>query len=337
MPNTSAMPSKQTREARLASITQSSPRFPLARLPTPIQPLERLSRKLGCKIYCKRDDMTGFGFGGNKVRKLEYLVQEAIDQGADTLVTCGSNQSNWCFTTAAAGAAANLDVHLVLGGGRPGKLTGNLLLDRWAGARLHHLETTEDPELEQASEELTQQLARQGRHPVRILMGGSTGLGALGYIAAFQEILRYEQEHGIEFSSIFVATGSGGTQAGLIAGQVLSGWRGDIIGITASRSTPAQIERVRHVLSKLDAFAGTDTVHANIVTNDSYVGEGYRKRTQACTEAIELFARTEGIFLDEVYAGKAASGLIDYARKGRFSAEENILFIHTGGAVQLFE
>ena len=135
----------------LDELVNRFPRMPFARLPTPIHRLDRLSAKLGYSIYCKRDDLTGFGFGGNKIRKLEYLIREAVDDGADAIVTCGSNQSNWCRMTAVAGAVANLDVHLVLGGGEPESLTGNLLLDHRAGAHLHHMDTDDDDELEAAS------------------------------------------------------------------------------------------------------------------------------------------------------------------------------------------
>jgi D-cysteine desulfhydrase family pyridoxal phosphate-dependent enzyme len=323
--------------AVLARLSQYKARLSLAQLPTPIQRLSRLSDKLECSIYCKREDLTGFGFGGNKIRKLEYLVQNAIEEGADTLVTCGSNQSNWCCMTALVGAATNLDVHLLLGGGTPSKPTANLLLEQWAGARIHHLETAVDAELERASEEFAAKLEASGRKPVRILMGGSTWLGSLGYIESFREILNYERESGVSFSTIVVASGSGGTHAGLVAGQTLSGWKGSVIGMTTSRSTTAQLQRVRNILGQLDSVCGTNTAGANVTTNDSYVGGGYRKPTEACHEAIQLFARTEGIFLDEVYTGKAAAGLIDYVRKGRFGQGENILFIHTGGNVQLFE
>lgn len=323
--------------AALYQLVGSRPRMHLALRPTPIQKLERLSRLLGCSIYCKRDDLTGFGFGGNKIRKLEYLIRDAVDRDADAIVTCGSNQSNWCRMTAVAGIAANLDVHLVLGGGTPKRLTGNLLLNRVAGARLHHVDTEEDAELERVASELADTMSGDARKAVRFVMGGSDGLGTLGYVDAFREILEFEARNRLEFDTIVVATGSGGTQAGLIVGQQLSGWQGTVIGMTASRSMTAQLEQVRRVIGRFDELAGTELSGAEVVTNDSYVGDGYRKRTAGCDEAIELFARTEGIFLDRVYTGKAAAGLIDYARSGRFQPTENVLFIHTGGNVQLFE
>ena len=321
----------------LDELVNRHPRMRFARLPTQIHRLNRLSEKLDCSIYCKRDDLTGFGLGGNKIRKLEYLIREAVDGGAEAIVTCGSNQSNWCRTTAVTAAAADLDVHLVLGGGTPDALTGNLILNARVGAHMHHLETDSDPELEAASEELTKRLNDDGIRAHRILMGGSNGLGTLGYADAFREILSFERNEGIGFSKIVVSTGSGGTQAGLVAGQVLSGWQGTIIGMAASRDTDAQERKVRTVLRRFDRFAGMRIAQSPLVTDGSYVGDGYRRRTEACEEAIDMFAKSEGIFLDQVYTGKAAAGLIDYARNGRFRADENILFIHTGGTVQLFE
>ena len=312
-------------------------RVNLAQWPTPVHLLPRLSEQLGLSIYCKREDLSGFGFGGNKVRKLEFIAQEALDQGANTLVTCGSNQSNWCRMTAAVGAALGLKVHLVLGGKAPETLTGNLVLSSLAGASLHHFETDDDNELECISEELTEELSGQGERPFRILMGGSNGLGTLGYIDAFREILEYESESGIGFGSIVFATGSGGTQAGLVVGQRLSGWPGRVIGMTASRSSDAQVCQVRHVIERFDELHDLKMSDSAIIAEDAYVGQGYREMTRDCAEAIRLFARSEGIFLDEVYTGKAAAGLIDYARKGRFNRDENVLFLHTGGSPQLFE
>lgn len=335
MPNSSGV--GRSRRELLTPVITIRRRLLLAQAPTPIQPLTRLSEKLGCPVYCKREDLTGFGFGGNKIRKLEYLLQDAVEQQADTIVTWGSNQSNWCTATATAGVSLGIEVHLVLGGGQPARLTANLKLDELVNATLHYLDTEKDADLEQASHELMQQLIREGRNPILIPVGGSTGVGTLGYVNVFGEILTYEEQHGIQFSTIVTATGSGGTQAGLVAGQTLSGWPGRIIGITTSRSSAAQIQRVQLVLGRLDAVAGTQTAGSPVIADDAYLGEGYRKRTVACQEGIEMFARTEGIFLDEVYTGKAAAGLIDYALKRQFSPGQNVLFIHTGGGVQLFE
>src|SRR5690606_1536666 len=183
------------------------PRLRHALTPTPIHYLRSLSKWLGVNVYCKRDDLTGFGFGGNKIRKLEFLVHDALQRGCRTLVTCGSNQSNWCRMTAAVGAANGLAVHLVLGGGRPERATGNLVLNAMLGATCHHLDTHEDGELEAAAAALAEELEADGLRPYRMVMGGSTGLGALGYVDAMQEIMLQEQELGIGFDAILHATG----------------------------------------------------------------------------------------------------------------------------------
>jgi D-cysteine desulfhydrase family pyridoxal phosphate-dependent enzyme len=313
------------------------PRIRHAITPTPIHYLRSLSKSLGVNLYCKRDDLTGFGYGGNKVRKLEFLVADALRRGCRTLVTCGSNQSNWCRMAAAVGAANGLEVHLVLGGGEPSRMTGNLLLDCMLGANLHHLPTDDGHELEAASEALTQELQAADRLPYRMIMGGSTGLGAIGYVEAMHEIMLQEAELGIHFDAVVLATGSGGTQAGLIAGKQLGNWPGRIIGVTVSRSSQEQQAKVRGVLDECATLLRTDFSAAEIIARDEYFGAGYRKNTAAAAVAIETFARLEGVFLDHVYTGKAASAVIDLARRREFGAEQNILFLHTGGTPQLFE
>ena len=312
-----------------------SRRLNLARKPTPIQAQPRLGELLGASIYCMRDDQTGFGFGGNKIRKLEYLLHEARALGCDTLVTCGSNQSNWCCMAAVAGAVLGMDVRLVLGGSQPLRDTGNIRLARIVGARMTHIDTSDGDVLERASEALAQELEWQGRRPYRMIMGGSTGLGALGYAEAFGEIVHFERTAGLSFSKLIHASGSAGTQAGLIAGATLNEWAGDIIGMAVSRSAEEQRQKVRGVLQQIMTEQLIET--RRIIVDDAFVGGGYRQNTQACLAAIEMFALREGIFLDEVYTGKAAAGLIEYARGGRFARDEHVLFLHTGGAAQLFE
>jgi L-cysteate sulfo-lyase len=319
----------------LAAHLDPANRLELCHKPTPIAELPRLSELIGAPIFCMRDDQTGFGFGGNKIRKLEYLLNAARALHADTLVTCGSNQSNWCCMTAVAGAVLGMDVRLILGGVVPDRDTGNIRLARIVGAGISHVETDDDTQLEQASEAAARELTAQGRRPYRIVMGGSTGLGALGYASAFGEIVDYSRSTGRPFSRIVHATGSAGTQAGLIAGALLHRWEGEIIGIAVSRSAAAQRQRVLNVLQQILAAPLIDA--RRIIVDDAFVGGGYRQKTPACIAAIETFARQEGIFLDEVYTGKAAAALIEYGRSGRLRREENVLFLHTGGTAQLFE
>lgn len=307
----------------------------LAQTPTPIHYLPRLSRMLGSQIYCKRDDLTGFGFGGNKIRKLEYLLSEAAQQRADAIVTCGSNQSNWCRMCAVAGAVLGMEVYLVLGGPVPRVDTGNIRLSRIAGAHISHIDTSDDALLESAARDLADSLRTRGRRVYQIGMGGSTGVGSLGYVNALDEVIEFERTAGVKFSKVIQATGSAGTQAGLVAGSLLRGWEGEIIGMAVSRSSDLQQQKVREIL--LQMFAPADVERARVLVEDGFVGEGYRQRTEACAEALEIFARVEGIFLDEVYTGKAAAGLIQYGRSGRLREDESILFLHTGGTAQLFE
>jgi L-cysteate sulfo-lyase len=250
-------------------------------------------------------------------------------------VTCGSNQSNWCCMTAVAGAVLGMDVSLVLDGPVPDRDTGNIRLARIAGASMSHIAASDDAQLERASEALARELQSQGRRPYRMIMGGSIGLGALGYAAAFDEIVAYSRRTGLSFAKIIHATGSAGTQAGLIAGAMLHGWRGEIVGIAVSRSAPEQRQRVYRVLQQIVAEPLIDA--RRIIVDDAFVGGGYRRKTPACLEAIELFARDEGIFIDEVYTGKAAAGLISYGRSGRLRGDQKVLFLHTGGTAQLFE
>jgi 1-aminocyclopropane-1-carboxylate deaminase/D-cysteine desulfhydrase-like pyridoxal-dependent ACC family enzyme len=282
-----------------------------------------------------RDDQIGFGFGGNKIRKLEFLLHEARMLGADTLVTSGSNQSNWCCMTAAAGAVVGMEVHLVLGGPPPVRDTGNIRLARILGASMSHIDSGDDHELERASEAKARELSAAGRRPYRMIVGGSTGLGALGYAVAFGEIAAYARQTGVAFTRIIHATGSAGTQAGLIAGAILHGWQGEIVGIATSRNGADQRRKVRHVLSQVLDESLID--ERRIVVDDAFLGGGYRQKTPECMEAIEIFARREGIFLDEVYTGKAAAALIRYGRSGYLRSDDGVLFLHTGGAVQLFE
>jgi len=326
---------------KLFSTFKHIPRLNFSILPTPLHNLDNLSNKWDRNLYCKRDDMTGFAFGGNKTRKLDYLIKDALNKGYDSIVTFGSNQSNWCRMTGAAGSVSGMDVHLILAGLKPEKPTANIKLDLLCGARIIHLDTEEEHLLEEAALEHVEKLKKEGYKPYYLAVGGSNAIGALGYVNAFCEILEFSEKTGICFSKIIVATGSSGTQAGLIAGQLISGWEGSVIGMSVSRKREEQEEKVLQVVMDtcqlLNIQCKTDIAKKFTTVDDNYLGEGYRINTIDCEKAIELFAREEGIFLDEVYTGKAAAGLIDYLNKGKISKSENVLFLHTGGNIQLFE
>ena len=310
-------------------------------LPTPTHRLNNMSARLKIDLYCKRDDLTAFAFGGNKVRKLDYLIMDAISTGCDCLITFGAVQSNWCRMTSVAGKVNGLDVFLVLAGGKPEKDTANLLLDKLAGADISYIESLEKDDIVREVDRKIQELKDAGRKPYFMPVGGSVARGSLGYIQAMAEILEYSEKNEVEFGDIIVASGSAGTQAGLVAGQVISGWQGRVTGMAVSRGSDEQEQNVfnitRDTLEMVGHNYNEDRLRALVKVDDNYLGEGYRMITPECSQAIEDFVRYEGIYLDEVYTGKAAAGLIDYAEKNTFSSGSTVLFIHTGGNVQLFE
>jgi len=310
-------------------------------LPTPVHRLNNLSARLATDLYCKRDDLTAFAFGGNKIRKLDYLVMDAIVTGYDSLITFGAVQSNWCRMTSTAGKVNGVDVFLVLSGVKPEKDTANLLLDKLAGADITFIESLERDDIIREVDRKILELKNAGRKPYYMPVGGSVARGSLGYIRAMAEILEYSESSEVDFKDIIVASGSAGTQAGLVAGQIISGWKGRITGMAVSRDRNEQEQNVFNItkdsLELVEYNYDEDHVRSSVYVDDSYLGEGYRMITTGCRQAIEDFVRYEGIFLDEVYTGKAAAGLIDYAERKKFSNEGSVLFIHTGGNVQLFE
>jgi D-cysteine desulfhydrase family pyridoxal phosphate-dependent enzyme len=316
------------------------PRIPLARLPTPIEPLPRLSAHLGGpRLYVKRDDLTGLGLGGNKLRKLEFLLGEAQAQGADTVLTVGALQSNHARQTAAACARLGLGCELILR--RSNHATdaylnsGNLLLDRLFGAKLHVLAAHESREACMAARAEAQR--GEGKRPYCIPVGGSCGLGNLGYAACAAEILTQAETEQIGFDAVVVATGSGGTQGGLVAGMHLLGGP-SVVGIAVEGTRTEQEALTAHqaaetlqLLGEGDADPATD-----VAVMDEFVGPGYAKPTDSMREALALAARFEGLVLDPVYTGKAFAGFIALARSGRFGKDKSLLFVHTGGAPGLF-
>jgi D-cysteine desulfhydrase len=315
------------------------PRFPLAHLPTPIEKLPRLSRELGGpELLIKRDDQTGLALGGNKVRKLEFLVGDALAKDADTLVTVGAAQSNHCRQTAAAAAKAGLKCELILNGPKPDLPGGNLLLNHLFGARQHWIDR---PQRETKLRELTEQLRAQGRKPYAITVGGSNGIGATGYVVAMIELmdqLRASRQH---IDHILFGTSSGGTQAGIELGARIAGFTGKLHGLSIDKSEPEHLEyekEVAQIASECAAWIGSDVkltqTDVNVVYG--YMGEGYGVVGALEREAIGLMARCEGIVLDPVYAGRAFGALLDLIRKDVFKRGKTVLFWHTGGAPALF-
>jgi L-cysteate sulfo-lyase len=315
------------------------PRFPLAQLPTPIEKLARLSRELGGpELLIKRDDLTGLALGGNKTRKLEFLVGDALAQAADTLVTAGAAQSNHCRQTAAAAAKAGLKCELILNGNKPDVPNGNLLLNQLFGAREHWIDR---PQRVAKLRELPEQLRAQGRKPYVIGVGGSNGIGATGYVVAMIELMEQLRVSGQRVEHILFGTSSSGTQAGVGLGAKITGFNGKLHGLSIDKNEPEHLEYesdVAQIAGECATYIGSDVrlTQAEIRVVYGYRGEGYGVVGALEREAIRLMARCEGIVLDPVYAGRAFGALVDLIRQGIFKRGETVLFWHTGGAPALF-
>jgi D-cysteine desulfhydrase len=279
--------------------------------------------------------MTGFGFGGNKSRKLEFLVGEARQHRCDTLLTCGGIQSNFCRLTAAAGAVSGMSVHLLLGGKKPSRSSGNVLLDELLGAEIHYVDSDNWADWEEESEKITQALESNGKKVFRIPVGGSVPVGVAGYTAVFLEILMDSVRLGVDFDHIIHASGSGGTQAGLVVGKDLVNWPGRITGISVAMRREEIEDKVRTLASETAGLLGGRASADSVQVDDGHIGPAYAVRTEQAEKAIRVFARKEGIFLDHVYTGKAAGALLDRLDKGVFKGRK-VLFLHTGGLPELF-
>lgn len=308
------------------------PRTKFALLPTAVEAMPRLSAALnGPKLWVKRDDQTGLAMGGNKTRKLEFVLAEAQAHGARTLITVGAAQSNHARQTAALAKKFGLDCILVLSGKEPELYTGNLLLDKLLGAEIiwSRYEDREDV-LKRTFEDAW----AAGRRPHLIPLGASDAVGTMGYYFAFQEMLDQQKD----FDWIVVASSSGGTQAGLTLGASKADWPGKVLGISIDLPQRELQEKVAGLVNQAADKYLLDTAlkPEQILVNDDYLGAGYGVLGEREVEAIQLFARFEGIFLDPVYTGRAAAGLIDLIRKGFFTRDDRVLFWHTGGQPALF-
>ncbi len=317
-------------------------RVPLAHIPTPLEPLSRMSEALGGpRLWIKRDDCTGLASGGNKTRKLEYLLAEALELGADTVLTPGAVQSNHVRQTAAAAARLGLECHVLLEDevrrdDAEYARSGNLLIDRLCGAHIHDYARGTD--MQRALETLVDELRAAGRRPYAIPVGGSSAVGALGYVRCAKELLEQSETLGFDLDLVVHASGSAGTQAGLLAGFSAFGAEIPVLGICVSRSAGEQEEKVAGLLAEtLDILETPAQFPREFVrANGDYVGEGYGIPTAEMISAVTLGARLEGLLLDPVYTGKAMAGLIDLVRNGSLGSAKNVVFLHTGGAVTLF-
>lgn len=316
----------------------------LAQLPTPIERLDRITTLLGGpRLLVKRDDQTGLALGGNKTRKLEYLIADALAQNADVILTAGAAQSNHCRQTAAAATRSGLRCVLVLGGNEPAIPNGNLLLDRMLGAEIHWTGMERRGE---RMEEIAAQLRREGHVPYLIPYGGSNGVGAQGYVAAAREALEQLTELGEHIGTMVVASSSGGTQAGLALGAKLAGYDGKILGISIDKGErgPDRFEVELAEIANATAVAMRVSVRMapeEFFVEYGYLGKGYGVVGPLEREALSMMARAEGIILDPVYTGRAFGALIDMIRHGVLESaspgsSKGVLFWHTGGAAACF-
>jgi L-cysteate sulfo-lyase len=319
----------------------SHPKIQLGHWPTPLEPMLRINEMhKGPELWVKRDDCSGLAFGGNKTRKLEYLLGDAKLKGATTLLTAGGLQSNHARQTAAAAARVGFGCELFLEqvegiSEADYSHSGNVLLDQLLGARLHRLPAGQDLDEAMALRALT--LSAAGQVPYVMPVGGSNAIGCLGYVDCGLELAQQLQSQQLSFDAIILATGSAGTQAGLLAGLALAGVDIPVLGITVSRSSEKQCEKVLALLHEVQKVLGQAQLHADhVICFDQYYGAGYGDPTPQMIEAVRLAASLEGLLLDPVYSGKAFAGLLDLVRHGYFDSSERILFLHTGGGPGLF-
>ena len=313
-------------------------RFPLARLPTPIQALNRLGREYGIHLYLKRDDQTGTLTSGNKIRKLEFFIRAAMDQRSDVLVTCGALQSNHARATAAVAARLGLQCLLVLRGNPTEVFEGNLLLDRLLGADIFYVTPEEYEKIAEVFASIDQRLRKRGLRPYLIPEGGSNALGTFGYIAATEELYHQVKAQGLNIDSIVCAVGSGGTHAGLLLGKKLLNLAFEIYGINVGSTAEYFQNRIFGIVQEAIKLyqLPVQVKREEIQIIDGYVGLGYgQSRTQE-QELIRDVARKEGVILDPVYTGKAMYGLLDQLSQNSTRFGKNVLFLHTGGVFSLF-
>jgi D-cysteine desulfhydrase len=315
------------------------PRLTLAHLPTPLEEMKSLSTALGGpRLLVKRDDQTGLAFGGNKTRKLEFLIADAQVQGATTVVTAGAAQSNHCRQTVAAAARAGLECELVLGGEEPDSPNGNLMLDHLMGARIHW--TSMGTRVDRMHE-IEQSLITSGKQPYVIPYGGSNAVGATGYVLAMIELVKQLRESEMTVDHIVFATSSGGTQAGLVVGAMLTGFEGRLLGVSIDKGERGPGPFAGELMELSNETARRTGLNHLFSQGDfqvdyGYLGGGYGVVGDLEREAIKLVARREGLLLDPVYTGRAMGALLEMISRGSFSRNETVLFWHTGGAPALF-
>ncbi len=315
-------------------------RIKLANLPTKIEKLDRLSKLMGGPdIYIKRDDYTGTEISGNKIRKLEFAIKEALQMGCDYLITCGGIQSNHARSTVAAAVKLGMKAGIVLRGNEDTQVDGNLFINKLLGADIKFVTAVDykDRRIE-IMEDFKKEMELKGFKPYIIPEGASNGIGSFGYLNAMEEILLQEKDMGIHFDGIFIAVGSGGTHAGLLLGSKIFKSNSQIYGINVCDNEEYFKNKIYEILVESNKYLDTDVdfdiSEINII--DGYVGDGYALSTPVELNFISELAKLEGIILDPVYTGKGMYGLTEEIKKGKFKDFKNILFIHTGGLFGLF-
>ena len=315
------------------------PRLELAKLPTPLDRVENLGKSLGdLDLWFKRDDLTGFGLGGNKVRSLEYLAADAMKVNSNILITGGSPGSNHVRTTMAVAAHLGLKGVAVLSGTRPSKTNGNLLLNQLLDAKLVFTGNPDRSYIDNYIEDEAERLRGKGESPYMIRRGGVSSLGCIGYVSAAVEICSQLQSLNLNPDILLCATGCGVTQAGLLVGFKLMGLNCRLYGITVSRSRDECIAYIKQLINETEDVLGLESRVKNdeIFVFDEYIGEGYSVPTSEGIDAIRLVAQTEGIFLDPIYTGKAMAGLTDLVKKDLIGSDNTVIFLHTGGSPSIF-
>ena len=333
---------------------ESFPKVKIAHIPTPFEPLDNLSKRLeGVKLYVKRDDQTGLAFGGNKARKLDFIMADVLAQEADTVITWAGVQSNWCRQTAAAAKKLGLKPVLILfkRPGLPYEQDGNLLLDVLLGSDIRLVEAAEGQKMMEYNgvkavvDAFAEEEKKKGRRPYIAPIGGSLPeasmlkpWGAISYVDAFREIVEQAAELGAKIDAVVFATGSGSTHAGLLVGAKLLSPETKVIGVSVSETQATMGRYVRTIAEKTLEMLGypTDIPEEEIIAVEDYLAEGYGILNKEVSESIRLVAETEGMLLDPVYTGKAMTGLLDWIGKGRFEKGANIVFLHSGGTPALF-
>lgn len=314
------------------------PREKFCLLPTPIHKMQRLSEEIGkVNIFVKRDDLTGIAFGGNKNRKLEFLLADAKAKGADVVLTEGALTSNHCLQTAACSAKLAMKCELVLSDAASGeKITGNILLNQILDTQIHRVSKGEDRKLKM--EERAKILSSEGKIPYIIPTGGSNRIGIFGYITCMKEIAAQSKEMNIKFDYFIFGTGSAGTQAGLVAGKLLYYPAIEILGINVGDNREEIISATKKIIEQFekDWSIQIGLKDSDIIVKDGYFGEGYGIASPALVETVKLVAKLEGIFLDPVYNGKAMVGLKDLIRTEKIPKDSNVLFLHSGGGPAIF-